>query len=103
LEKTREIDSVGNVEFFAEFVKFFGTRRAMELAGWAVLWGVTGKVDNIVEYRQELIARGMARSSVYRATLDFRKFREYLEGKEGVSFADMDVMRKIGALSSDPL
>ncbi len=82
MEKNRPVDQVGGAEFLSEFVSFFGARRAVQLAGWAVLWGVTG-VENGPEFRRRLESQGLSRATAYRASLDFRRFKEHLEAKEG--------------------
>jgi hypothetical protein len=82
MEKGRDVEQVGNAEFLSEFVSFFGAKRAVQLAGWAVLWGVTG-VENGLEFRRRLEAQGLSRATAYRASLDFRRFKEHLEAKEG--------------------
>jgi hypothetical protein len=82
MEKRREIDEVGDAEFLSEFVSFFGAKRAVQLAGWAVLWGVSG-VENGPEFRRRLEAQGLSRATAYRASFDFRRFKEHLEAKDG--------------------
>ncbi len=82
MEKRRDVEQVGNAEFLSEFVSFFGAKRAVQLAGWAVLWGVSG-VENGPEFRRRLEAQGLSRATAYRASLDFRRFKEHLEAKDG--------------------
>jgi hypothetical protein len=82
MEKRRDVDEVGDAEFLSEFVSFFGAKRAVQLAGWAVLWGATG-VENGPEFRRKLEVQGLSRATAYRASFDFRRFKEHLEAKEG--------------------
>jgi hypothetical protein len=82
MEKRREVDEVGDAELLSEFVNFFGAKRAVHLAGWAVLWGVAG-VENGPEFRKRLAAQGVSRATAYRAALDFRRFGEHLEANGG--------------------
>jgi hypothetical protein len=82
MEKKRDVDEVGDAELLSEFVSFFGAKRAVHLIGWAVLWGVTG-VENGPDFRKKLAAQGVSRATAYRAALDFRRFGEHLESKEG--------------------
>jgi hypothetical protein len=82
VKKKRGVDEVGDAELLSEFITFFGAKRAVQLAGWAVLWGVTG-VENGPEFRRKLEAQGLSRATAYRAAFDFRRFKEHLEAKEG--------------------
>ncbi len=82
LERRRILDEVGTVEFMGEFFKFFGTGRALQLLGWAALWGVQG-VENGPAFREELKRRGISRATAYRASLDFRRFRQFVEFRIG--------------------
>ncbi len=82
MENRRDVDEVGDAELLSEFVSFFGAKRAVQMAGWAFLWGVTG-VENGPEFRRKLEAQGLSRATAYRAALDFRRFKEHLEANEG--------------------
>lgn len=82
MEKKRDFEEVGDAELLSEFISFFGAKRAVQLAGWAVLWGVTG-IENGPEFRRKLEAQGLSRATAYRASLDFRRFKEHLEAKDG--------------------
>jgi hypothetical protein len=82
MEKRRDVDAVGDAELLSEFVSFFGAKRAVQLAGWAVLWGVTG-IENGPEFRKRLESQGLSRATSYRASLDFRRFKGHLESKDG--------------------
>ncbi len=82
LERRRILDEVGTVEFMGEFFKFFGTGRALQLLGWAALWGVQG-VENGPAFREEMKKRGISRATTYRAALDFRRFRQFVEFRVG--------------------
>ena len=94
MEKKRDVDDVGHIEFFTEFVKYFGLKRAVYLTGWAVLWGVAG-VENGPEFREKLKAQGVSRATAFRIAQDFRRFQEHLEAKEGRSWAAPDLVSAI--------
>lgn len=81
-ERRRLIAEVGTVEFMSELFSFFGPHRALQLMGWAVLWGVTG-VENGPEFRAKLKERGISQATAYRASLDFRRFRDHVEFRMG--------------------
>ncbi len=97
MEKKREVDDVGPVEIVGELFNLFGTRRAVALIGWSTWWGVTGVTD-VKELRLSLEARGLSYASAYRATADFRKFREYLESKEKRPFSVLEAVQVLRAL-----
>jgi hypothetical protein len=78
----RVLDELGAVGFMTEFFRFFGTGRALQLIGWAALWGVQG-VENGPEFREELQRRGISRATAYRAALDFRRFKQFVEARAG--------------------
>ena len=78
----RSIDELGVLEFMNEFWKFFGHLRGVQLFGWAMLWGVQG-IENGPEFREKLKKEGFSRSAAYRASLDFRRFRMYIEQRVG--------------------
>lgn len=82
LERRRILDEVGAVEFMSEFFKFFGTGRALQLIGWAAMWGVQG-VENGPAFREEMKRRGISRATAYRASLDLRRFRQFVEFRVG--------------------
>ncbi len=86
MEKRREIDEVPGGELLSDFVEFFGVKRAVYLIGWLFLWGVTG-VENGPDFRKKLAAQGVSRATAYRAALDFRRFGEHIETKEGRPFS----------------
>jgi hypothetical protein len=97
MEKKRDVDDVGGVETVAELFNLFGTRRAVALIGWSTWWGVSGVTD-LKELRLSLEARGLSYASAYRATADFRKFREYLESKEKREFSVLEAVQVLRVL-----
>ncbi len=96
MEKRRDIEQVGDWELFSTMLGEFGHRRTMELAGWAVYWGMTGQIDNLKSMREELQQRGLSQRAVYRALADFRWLREHLEAKEGREVSNAELLRRIG-------
>lgn len=82
-EKRGDMRPVGDLELTLLMMEMFGTRRSMELVGWAVRWGLTGEADDIAGARRRLIEEGLGRSSVYRAMADFRLLRERIDATEG--------------------
>jgi hypothetical protein len=90
----RILDDMGGVQFMKDLVECFGFQHAARLAGWAVLWGITG-VENTPEYRQRLIDRGLAHATVYRAAADWRKFGEWLEAKYHRPFSSAEMELKL--------
>lgn len=94
-EKRGEMRRVGDLELVALMVETFGSRRAMELTGWAVRWWFTGEVDNIAEARRQLIEQGLGRSSVYRAMADFRTLREKIDASEGGAITMRELVRRL--------
>ena len=54
-----------------------GFKRAAELMGWAVLWGLQGETSGLA-LRRRLEAEGMTYASAYRAINDFRKVGDAL-------------------------
>jgi hypothetical protein len=54
-----------------------GPKRAMELTGWAVVWGMNGETSG-AELRRKLQAQGIAQSAAYRALDDYRRIGDAL-------------------------
>ncbi len=95
------IDTYGPVELFSEMFDEFGPQRTAGLVGWAVIVGaVAGAGESLPEIRDRLIALGFAKSSVYRAAADIKRFRRRLEKKRGVTMSMDDVIREISDTSS---
>ena len=102
-QPVRDIGDVGDWELFTEFFRFFRHERAIQLIGWTVLWGVTGRVDDLAGLRRELEARGLSKSAVYRAAADFRRFREHLEALEHRPVSMAYLLRRLAAsISATP-
>ncbi len=94
--RRRILDEVGAVEFMSEFFKFFGTGRALTLIGWVTLWGVQG-IENGPEFREELKKRGISRATAYRAALDFRRFRQFVEFRVGHPVTTEELLQEFKA------
>jgi hypothetical protein len=92
-----DIDKVGDLELLSTMIEMFGTRRTMELAGWAIRWGLSGEIDNLKELRERLEAQGLSRRAVYRALADFRLLRERLEATERREITNIELLRRLGA------
>jgi hypothetical protein len=90
------IDNVGDLEFLSAVIGLFGTQRAVELAGWAVWWGMTGEIDNVKAARERLQEQGLSRSAVYRALADFKRLRDHLEEKEQNEISNGEFLRRFG-------
>ncbi len=54
-----------------------GVKRAAELVGWAVLWGLQGEVSG-ADVRRKLEAEGLHLRSAYRAIVDYRRVGDAL-------------------------
>lgn len=92
------LDGMSGADFIAEFVGFFGPQRAAALVGWAIIWGVRG-IENGPEYRSMLEAQGLSRSTAFRASADFRRFRDHLEEKYSMPVPYDRIVRKLGQLA----
>jgi hypothetical protein len=73
----RVVDALSPGEFFKSMRDCFGTRRMIELIGYAVLWGVLG-VDDLGSMRRRYEEAGLSERSMYRAAADYKKFGDYL-------------------------
>jgi hypothetical protein len=100
MKQGRDVDDVGGVEVMAELFSLFGTRRAVELIGWVVVWGVTGQINDLNSLREDMEARGLSKATAYRALVDFRKLREYLERKCDRVFSVAEVLATVKAAAS---
>jgi phage protein U len=63
--------------FFAALQAFAGTRKMLEMVGYACLWGVLG-VESIQEMRKRYEDAGLSQRAAYRCATDFRRFGDYL-------------------------
>jgi hypothetical protein len=90
------IDNVGDMELFSAMMQLFGTRRSMELAGWAIRWGMTGEIDDLKTVRERLLAQGLSRTAVYRALVDFKQLRDHLEASEHHEISNGEFLRRFG-------
>jgi hypothetical protein len=102
-------DKMSDAEFVREMLAFFGPRRFTELCGWGVLCAVVSWPQSPAEFRRELEARGLAKSSMYRAMADLRRFGETIEKREGFvpvdapDVAPMRALRRIGKMNLAPV
>lgn len=101
-ERRRIYEEMGDVEFMTEFFKFFGPRRAMQLMGWAVLWGVKG-VEVGPEFREKLKVQGISQATAYRASLDFRRFRDFVEYRVGHPVTMDEIVAELRNSNGDDL
>jgi hypothetical protein len=97
MENKRNIDEVGELELFTELFKLFRAERAVQLIGWAVLWGVTN-AEEPKKMREKLEQQGLSKSSTYRALADFRKFGEHLENKQNRPLKLVEVIQRLATL-----
>lgn len=76
------IDEVGAFEFLTELINFHGAKRAAELIGQSVIWGMHG-----LKAKSEVIAfcqqQGYSHMTAYRLVYDFDSFLRHLELKHG--------------------
>jgi hypothetical protein len=91
-----DVSNVGDLELLGAVIELFSAQRAVELAGWAVWWGMTGEIDNLKAVRERLQEKGLSRSSVYRALADFKKLRHHLEEKEQNKVSNGELLRRFG-------
>jgi hypothetical protein len=96
METKRNIDEVSDFEIFTELFKFFRSERAIQLIGWAVLWGVTN--EDPKKMREDLEQQGLSKSGTYRALADFRRFREHLEAKQNRPLKVVEVIQRLATL-----
>lgn len=104
-QRRRIIDEIGTVELMTELFKFFGTYRALQLVGWATLWGIQG-VQNSPEFREKLKERGVSRSVVYRASMDLRRFKDWVEFRVGhpVTMEELlEDLKEVGKEGASPV
>ena len=73
----RAVDDLNPVQFFAAMQNCFGTRRMVELVGYAVLWGVLG-VEDVAAMRRRYEEAGLSERAMFRAASDYKKFGDYL-------------------------
>jgi hypothetical protein len=97
METKRNIDEVSDLEIITELFKFFRTERAVQLIGWAVLWGVTN-AEEPKKMREKLEQQGLSKSSTYRALADFRRFGEHLETKQNRPLKLVEVIQRLATL-----
>ena len=88
------VETMGSVEFLSLLSKRFGGRRATELIGWAILFGV-GRIENGPKLRHALREAGYSESAFYRAAADWRKFAEYVEEVYKVRYTSEELVKKV--------
>jgi hypothetical protein len=67
------------MEYFQELMTFFGWKRAAELFGFCVYWGLSG-YDRFKKLAEHAEGFG-SESSRWRAYRDLRRWREHVQGK----------------------
>jgi hypothetical protein len=97
MENKRNIDELSDFVIFTELFKFFRAERAVQLIGWAVLWGVTN-AEEPKKMREKLEQQGLSKSGTYRALADFRKFGEHLEGVQNRPLKVVEVIQRLATL-----
>lgn len=80
MDAPRKIDLYTDAELMTAFWSYFGASRGVAILGWCVVGSMSG-TDDPAELRRRLEARGLHRSSLYRALDDLRTLREHLEGQ----------------------
>lgn len=63
--------------FMAALQRFAGTRRMLEMVGFACLWGVVG-VESVQGMRKQYDEAGLSQRAAYRCAADFQRFGTYL-------------------------
>jgi hypothetical protein len=102
METKSVLDDMGGLDLTGEMVRYFGGKRATELIGWALLFGLSGfKTGG--EMRAYLEAKGLSKSAMYRALADLKKFADDLDAEQGVKTAGQEVARKIARLVTVPI
>ena len=85
-------------EIMSEMYREFGTRRMLEILGWAVLAGaVMTDDDGPFEVREKLMSMGFSRAAVYRFTGDLKKLVRSLEERRGETIPMSQLMREINS------
>ena len=87
-------DDLSPVKFFGEMKALFGTRRMVELIGYAVLWGVAG-IDDVAEMRNRYEDAGLSEAAMYRAMRDYRRFGTVLLEKHGRRVEMKELLRRM--------
>lgn len=89
------VDQYGDWAFMRELLAFFGVRRTVEVFGYAVVMGLTCRPDDensvIVD---RLVKWGFSRAGVYRTLADIKRFRHYLEEKNGLTIPLSEIIEQ---------
>lgn len=67
-----------NVAFTQEFLDFFGSKRALQLSGFCVLYRWAGFPNARLITADDKRFFGLRKSSIYRAMKDLQRFRQHL-------------------------
>lgn len=100
----RRIDDIPDTEIIPLLVERFGFRRASQIVGYCVLWGLSGRVNDLAAYRSQLESNGLSRTSAFDVLKDLRDFRMWVEGEKprrnegSVVFPMMAKIARLGAL-----
>jgi hypothetical protein len=88
------VDDLNPVQFFADMQECFGTRRMVELVGYAVLWGVLG-VEDVAAMRRRYEEAGLSRTGMFRAAADYKKLGDFLLKKHGRRVEMKELLRRM--------
>jgi hypothetical protein len=84
-------------EIMGELYRLFGTRRMVELLGFALLAGATlSETDTALDVRDKLMGMGFSRAAVYRFTGDMKELVKSLE-ERGRSIPMSELLREINS------
>ncbi len=101
MEKKSAINEMSDVEFFRALVNYFGAKRMTELTGWVMLFGLSGFKSGS-EMRAHLEARGLSKSSMYRALADLKEFGDAMGAGQGVNISGQEVARTFARVLAAP-
>jgi len=90
------VEELGDLEFVGKMIKFFGTKRAVELFGYALVMGASGRTlpSELVAF---LVGVGFSKSGVYRALADIKRFVREVEREGGHTMSMPEVFAEINA------
>lgn len=78
----RLIDGLSAINLWSDLIHLFGTRRTLELLGWAARWQLAG-IEDISAIRKRYEDVGLSRTGAYRAAADCKRAGDYLLAKYG--------------------
>jgi len=101
-EPVRSIDDLSPFELLKLMHQFFGGRRASEILGFSVVWGL---VDASVggrepaDYRRLLLSIGWERTVAYRYLDDLSEFGDWLKQRNYESVETIALANRIAAIA----